>query len=87
MAIMDQYVAILDALRFNKMYKNDFFLTWEKTQDEIEAVFTVAEALKALSVNNISTRIFDSGLGFFRAGFSAGFSTGCSAVCSGFGAG
>ncbi|MCR4819701.1 MAG: knotted carbamoyltransferase YgeW [Elusimicrobiales bacterium] len=63
MAIMDQYVAILDALRFNKMYKNDFFLTWEKTQDEIEAVFTVAEALKALRVNNISTRIFDSGLG------------------------
>lgn len=63
MAIMDQYVAILDALRFNKMYKNDFFLTWEKTQDEIEAVFTVAEALKTLRVNNISTRIFDSGLG------------------------
>lgn len=63
MAIMDQYVSKLNSLRINKMYLNDFFLTWEKTQDEIEAVFTVAEALKYLRVNNKSTRIFDSGLG------------------------
>lgn len=33
-----------------------------KTQDEIEAVLTVAEILKSLRMNNISTRIFDSGL-------------------------
>lgn len=63
MAIMDEYITKLNSLRFNKMYLNDFFLTWEKTRDELEAVFTVAEALKSLRVNNISTRIFDSGLG------------------------
>ncbi len=38
-------------------------LTWEKTNDELEAVFTVAEALRELRKNNISTKIFDSGLG------------------------
>jgi knotted carbamoyltransferase YgeW len=43
--------------------KTTFFLTWEKTDDEIEAVFTVADALRHLRENNKSTRIFDSGLG------------------------
>lgn len=39
------------------------FLTWEKTRDELEAVFTVADTLRYLRENNISTKIFDSGLG------------------------
>ncbi|GCD10187.1 knotted carbamoyltransferase YgeW [Clostridium tagluense] len=63
MALMDKYVTKLDSLDFKKMYNNDFLLTWEKTKDELEAVFTVAEALKELRVNNISSKIFDSGLG------------------------
>ena len=45
------------------MYKNDFFLTWEKTDEELEAVFTVADALRNLRKQNKSTKIFDSGLG------------------------
>ena len=45
------------------MYEGDFFLTWEKTRDELEAVFTVADALRHLRENNISAKIFDSGLG------------------------
>ena len=45
------------------MYEGDFFLIWEKTDDEIAAVFTVADALRCLREQNISTRIFDSGLG------------------------
>lgn len=44
------------------MYNNDFMLTWEKTDDEIAAVFAVADALRNLRENNKSTRIFDSGL-------------------------
>ena len=64
---MDQtlqtYIDKLNALNFKVMYENDFFLTWEKTQDELEAVFTVADALRYLRENNISTRIFESGLG------------------------
>jgi len=58
-----QYTDILDKLDFSKMYEGDFFLTWEKSQDEIEAVFAVADALRHLRENNISTKIFDSGLG------------------------
>jgi knotted carbamoyltransferase YgeW len=44
------------------MYNNDFLLTWEKTDDEIHAVFQVAEILRKMRENNISPRIFDSGL-------------------------
>ena len=47
----------------NKMYMNDFFLTWEKNDQEIAATFAVADALRNLRERNISTRIFDSGLG------------------------
>lgn len=53
----------LTSLRSGKMYNNDFFLTWEKTDDEIKAVWTVADALRNLRERNISTKVFDSGLG------------------------
>ena len=61
--IIQEYLDKLDKLDVSKMYENDFFLTWEKTDDEIAAVFTVADALRRLRENNISTKIFDSGLG------------------------
>ena len=54
----------LAKLDIANMYENDFFLTWEKTDDEIEAVFTVADALRDLRERNKSSKIFDSGLGF-----------------------
>jgi knotted carbamoyltransferase YgeW len=57
-----QYTDKLDALNSSGMYGNDFFLTWEKTRDELEAVFTVADALRHLRENNVSSRIFKSGL-------------------------
>ena len=53
----------IDKLNFKEMYNGDFFLTWEKTDDELEAVFTVAEALRYMRENNISTKVFESGLG------------------------
>ena len=53
----------VDKLNFKEMYNGDFFLTWEKTDDELEAVFTVAEALRYMRENNISTKVFESGLG------------------------
>ena len=53
----------LGKLDYSKMYDGNFFLTWEKTDDELEAVFTVADALRNLRERNISTKIFDSGLG------------------------
>ncbi len=53
----------LAKLNCQGMYLNDFLLTWEKTDDEIRATFLVAEILCALRQKNISSRIFDSGLG------------------------
>ena len=52
----------LQNLDIENMYENDFFLTWDKTDDELDAVFTVADALRDLRERNISTKIFDSGL-------------------------
>lgn len=63
MALMDKYIEKLNSLDFKNMYNDDFLLTWEKSADELEALFTVAEALKELRQNNISSKIFDSGLG------------------------
>ena len=44
------------------LYQKDFLLTWEKTYGELETILAVAEALKYLRDNNLSTRCFDSGL-------------------------
>ncbi|SHI74154.1 knotted carbamoyltransferase YgeW [Clostridium cavendishii DSM 21758] len=63
MSIVNKYVNELKALKIDKMYENDFFLTWEKTTDELKAVYAVADALRELRKNNKSTRLFDSGLG------------------------
>ena len=45
------------------LYQDDFFLTWDKSPDEMRAVLAVADALRALRETNKSARIFDSGLG------------------------
>ena len=58
-----QFTDKLAKLNIENMYEKDFFLTWEKTADELEAVFTVADALRHLRENNVSAKIFDSGLG------------------------
>jgi knotted carbamoyltransferase YgeW len=49
-------------LDYSAMYLNDFLLTWEKSDDEISATFSVAEILRGLRRSNVSSRIFDSGL-------------------------
>ena len=58
-----ELAAKLRGLDIQNMYENDFFLTWDKSDDEIAAVFAVADALRDLRERNISTKIFDSGLG------------------------
>ena len=63
---MSQFQEILKelgTLDVSRLYKNDFFLTWDKTDQEIAGVFAVADALRDLRERNISARIFDSGLG------------------------
>ncbi len=60
---LNAYIEKLNKLNFKEMYNNDFFLTWEKSRDELEAVFTIADALRYMRENNISTKVFESGLG------------------------
>lgn len=53
----------LAQLDYGKMYSSDFLLTWDKSDAEIRATFLTAEILRGLRLNNLSCRIFDSGLG------------------------
>ena len=62
-ATIKQLIADLKALDTSNMYLNDFFHTWKESDEELQAVFTVAEALRGLRENNISAKVFDSGLG------------------------
>lgn len=59
---LKKLIGSLERLNYKNMYNNDFFLTWEKTDDELKAAFTVADILRKMRENNISSRIFDSGL-------------------------
>ena len=63
MKTLQDYIDKLNSLNFKEMYEGDFFLTWEKTDDELEAVWTLADALRFMRENNISTKVFESGLG------------------------
>jgi len=53
----------LEKLQIKNLYNSDFYWTWDKTDDEIAAIFTVADALRDLRERNRSCRVFDSGLG------------------------
>ncbi len=61
---MDEIRSLIGRLRGKRidMAGRDFLLTWEKTPDEIEATFLVADILRAMRERNISPRVFDSGI-------------------------
>lgn len=59
----NELITKLSKLDYKDLYQNDFLLTWDKTQEELEAIFTVAETLRYMRENNISPKVFDSGLG------------------------
>jgi knotted carbamoyltransferase YgeW len=46
----------------NNLYKKDFLLTWEKNEQDLKMVMEVAEILKEMRMQNISPKVFDSGL-------------------------
>ncbi|MFA5833290.1 MAG: knotted carbamoyltransferase YgeW [Bacteroidota bacterium] len=52
---------ILSSLKTN-MFNKDFLLTWERTDDELKAVLTVAQLLKDMHKAGMSLRTFDTGL-------------------------
>ncbi|MCK5157464.1 MAG: knotted carbamoyltransferase YgeW, partial [Spirochaetales bacterium] len=53
----------LKQLNTKNMYLNDFLHTWMKNDDEISAVFKTAEILRGMREQNISPKVFTSGLG------------------------
>ena len=50
----------LERLHINNMYKSDFYWTWDKTDEELEAIFTVADALRDLRERNKSCLLYTS---------------------------
>ncbi len=46
----------------SSLHGKDFLLTWEKSDDDLLLVLELAETLKQMRQENISPRIFDSGL-------------------------
>ncbi|MBC2711912.1 MAG: knotted carbamoyltransferase YgeW [Desulfosarcina sp.] len=59
---IQESVKALSQLRSEGMHLDDFLLTWERSDDEIAATFAVAEIFRGMRQNNISARVFDSGL-------------------------
>lgn len=59
---IERNIERLKTMRLDRMYLSDFFTTWDKTDEELGAVLTVADALRQLRQYNRSCRIFDSGL-------------------------
>ena len=44
------------------LYQQDFLLTWDRSVDELKAVLGIAEALRLMHRQGLSTRLFESGL-------------------------
>ena len=59
--LLSTNLAILQGLETDLLHK-DWLLTWEHSLDEVKAVITLAETLKALHQQGISFRTFDTGL-------------------------
>jgi len=63
MAKINELIGELSNLDTASMYLEDFLLTWDKSHDELKGVFATADILRAMRRNNISSRLYDSGLG------------------------
>ncbi len=44
------------------LFQKDFLLTWEKSEDDLKTILEIALILKSMREQNISARVFDSGL-------------------------
>lgn len=60
---LQEMIKEVGKLRTNELYMSDFFHTWMKSYDEIIAHYKVADILRGMRENNISSKVFDSGLG------------------------
>lgn len=60
--VYDGLIKDIKGLKSN-LHAKDFLLTWEQTEDELKRVLLVAEALKMFRDNNISSKVFETGIG------------------------
>ncbi len=51
-----------DATGASGLFQKDLLLTWESSPEELKTIFNIADALKYLHSNNISAKVFESGL-------------------------
>ena len=58
---LEQQIERLKELK-TRLYQKDFLLTWEKSADDLKMVLEVAAILKNMREQNISSKVFDSGL-------------------------
>ena len=61
-ANIEEMIKQLAELDSAGMYLDDFLLTWDRSDDEISAVFKTAQILMQMRKNNISPKVFESGL-------------------------
>ena len=61
MSEINDKLAELAKLKFD-MYQKDFLLTWQKSDEDLQAIVTIAEILKIMHKENISAKVFDTGL-------------------------
>ena len=59
---IETLIEALGRLDARGMYQDDFLLTWDRSDEEIAAVFKASEILWNMRRENISPRAFDSGL-------------------------
>lgn len=63
-----QIIAIKNVLKSiqvrktDHLYGKDFLISWEKTVKDLEQILDIAQALKMMREENISAKVFDSGL-------------------------
>ncbi len=52
----------ISELNAANLFDKDFLLTWEKSENDLKQILLIAETLKEMRDNNISPKVFDSGL-------------------------
>jgi knotted carbamoyltransferase YgeW len=48
--------------RIDSLFQNDFLLSWDRSESDLIKILEIASILKAMRQENISPRVFDSGL-------------------------
>lgn len=60
--VVDGLIDTIKGLKSN-LHTKDFLLTWEQTEDELKRVLLVAEVLRLFREKNVSSKVFETGLG------------------------